>query len=280
MKLTIQLNQNYGFSQGRLTQSPKGMLQWFPQKEWRSEFINASILGCSFIELLIERKHNPNNPIWSKSGRQEIIEVIEKSGLVSYSICLDYIIDHSILIDPKNKTFQYVIDSLLVASELDCKILVLPLLEASDLNIENLKTLVPVLREIGLLAADKNITICVECMLPADDLNNFLGLIDLVNVKAVFDTGNRVLHTPNLGKEILKLNNNIGHVHIKDKDRLDNNVILGSGMVNFSEVFKALKKIYYQGSLNFETNRGSVPINTAKFNITLCEFFNSNSIND
>jgi hypothetical protein len=41
-------------------------------------------------------------------------------------------------------------------------------------------------------------------------------------------------------------------------------------------VFSALDEINYQGPLNFETNRGAVPLDTARFNIGLCEFFASN----
>ena len=46
-------NLKFGIIQGRLTQSPPGCLQWFPQQEWRSEFAKASELGISFIELIL-----------------------------------------------------------------------------------------------------------------------------------------------------------------------------------------------------------------------------------
>lgn len=52
---------------------------------------------------------------------------------------------------------------------------------------------------------------------------------------------------------------------MKNKDRFGNNVILGSGMVDFC------------GALNFETNRGSAPLNTVRHNIKFCEFFLENS---
>jgi len=266
----------YGFSQGRLTVSPGGQLQCFPQDEWRAEFINAGRLGCSFIELLIERERNPNNPLWTSSGRKEIIGLCANNGLVPYSICLDYIIDNSLLDDPDKESWQSISECLEVASELNCQIVVLPLLEESSLNTENLISMVNVVTEAGLLAAKHDIQLCIETLLPADELNKFIDMIDLENVKAVFDTGNRVVENPDLSAEIIELAGNIGHVHIKDKDRFANNVVLGSGLVDFCGVFSALDKINYQGPLNFETNRGSLPLDTAKFNITLCEFFSCN----
>ena len=55
------------------------------------------------------------------------------------------------------------------------------------------------------------------------------------------------------------------------------NVILGTGLVNFSEVFTSLKKINYQGPYVFETTRGSDPIKTAQYNMQLVDFFIDNS---
>ena len=269
----------YAFSQGRLTQPPSGQLQWFPQDEWRTEFINAGLLGCSFIELLIERERNNSNPIWSVAGREEIISLCANNGLIPYSICLDYIIDNSILDDEEKTALHSMFECIAVASELKAKVIVLPLLEKSAVSVNNLRATAEVIRKVGLLARKHNIQLCVETLLPADELNQFITLIDLENVKAVFDTGNRVVETLDLGNEINKLAGNIGHVHVKDKDRFGNNVVLGSGLVDFCDVFSALDQINYCGPLNFETNRGSVPLDTAKFNISLCEFFSCNARN-
>tara|TARA_B100000787_G_scaffold86582_1_gene63855 strand:+ start:1130 stop:1924 length:795 start_codon:yes stop_codon:yes gene_type:complete len=255
---------------------PKGELQWFPQDDWQLEFVNAGMLRCSFIELLIERKKNDSNPLWSGSGRQEIKDLCKKYGLIPYSICLDYIIDNPLLCESESAAFQSILDALVVASELGCKVLVLPLLEESSLTPDNLPAMADAIAVAGNLAANREIQVCVETLLCADDLNTFLAMVGLNNVKAVFDTGNRVVETPDLSSEIVKLGENIGHFHVKDKDRHGNNVVLGSGLVDFCAVFSALDEINYQGPLNFETNRGGVPLDTARFNIGLCEFFSSN----
>ena len=44
----------FGIVQGRLTQSPPGCLQWFPQGCWQKEFKIASDIGINYIELIAE----------------------------------------------------------------------------------------------------------------------------------------------------------------------------------------------------------------------------------
>ena len=75
------------------------------------------------------------------------------------------------------------------------------------------------------------------------------------------------LKSINQFKEISSLKNKIIHVHLKDKDSKGNNVVLGNGIVNFKDVFFALKKINYKRNFCFETNRGADPIKTMLKNI-------------
>ena len=52
---------------------------------------------------------------------------------------------------------------------------------------------------------------------------------------------------------------------------------MDSESVNFEKVFYALNDINYSGPFTFETARGSNPIETAKYNISLVSFFKKNS---
>ena len=56
--------------------------------------------------------------------------------------------------------------------------------------------------------------------------------------------------------DIYKFKNEIKHVHLKDKNFKNKNVIFGKGEVNFESVFKELKKIDYKGSFTIESQRG------------------------
>jgi L-ribulose-5-phosphate 3-epimerase UlaE len=53
--------------------------------------------------------------------------------------------------------------------------------------------------------------------------------------------------------------------------------LLGTGLVNFENVFYALNDINYQGPYTFETTRGNNAINTAKYNMNLVNFFKFNA---
>jgi hypothetical protein len=59
---------------------------------------------------------------------------------------------------------------------------------------------------------------------------------------------------------------------IKDKNAANENVILGTGLVNFLQVFEALAAIQYKGAYTFETNRGKDPLRTAAYNIELVKY--------
>ena len=278
MKNNIDITQmptKFGFSQGRLT--PSNQLQRFPSEAWQLEFGHAQKLGITFIELLTERQFNKDNPVWSMAGRQEIVDVCAATNCEIYSICIDYIIDHSMLDDISRSTLNHIDEVLFAAADLGCKIVIFPLLEESNLDLNSVDQFVEVFRELSVKALKYDLTICVESLMKASDLVAFLERVDQDNVKAVFDTGNRVIARDgnDLHAEILHLNKFIKHIHIKDKNSEGENVILGTGLVDFRSVFSALRDIGYQGPLNFETTRGRDPLKTAAFHMSLCEFFKS-----
>lgn len=263
----------FGIVQGRLVQSPPGKLQWFPQEHWESEFFLASAVGIDFIELIAERQHNPENPIWTDSGRARILELVTRNKLSVYAFCADYVIDHDITASPE--VLERALRLIDCGAALGCKVLVLPLFEHSRLTTDNSKAFLPVIRSIAEEATARGIRVCLETELTGDELLRTLDLIDHPSVGVVFDTGNRVAFGHDLAADIALLGSSIQHVHIKDKNAENQNVLLGTGMVNFLEVFKALAAIDYAGPFTFEAQRGIDPIRTAKFNIALVEFFHA-----
>tara|TARA_B110000037_G_scaffold222445_1_gene297370 strand:- start:34 stop:258 length:225 start_codon:yes stop_codon:yes gene_type:complete len=72
-----------------------------------------------------------------------------------------------------------------------------------------------------------------------------------------------------------KTKNLINHIHLKDRDELGNNVVFGTGLIDFKNIFKYLKKIKYNKTFTFETNRGNHYLTTAKKNLVLVKkYFN------
>jgi len=263
---------NYGIVQGRLIKSPNNQLQWFPQPYWESEFLIAGSLGFSYIELIAERRYNPNNPIWNKKGIEKIKEVVRLAGLTTPVFCNDYIIDNSLLELKNLKQNIKLIDR---GSLVGCNKYILPLFERSEITSNNAKKFIDNIRVIADYCLEKKIELCLETLLPVNELLDFLDNINRPKVGIVFDTGNRIVFENNLRKDIKVLGDKITHMHIKDKNYLNQNVVLGTGKVNFQEVFIALAEIEYNGLYTFETNRGNNPSRTAIYNKQFITYFHS-----
>ena len=57
--------------------------------------------------------------------------------------------------------------------------------------------------------------------------------------------------------DIYKFKNEIRHIHLKDKNFKNKNVIFGKGEVKFQSIFQELKRINYKGSFTIESQRGN-----------------------
>lgn len=267
-------NLRFGMVQGRLIQSPPGKLQWFPQEFWEAEFLLARTLGVDYIELIAERDHNPKNPLWSDEGRARLQELAKTNGMSLHAFCNDYIVDHKLVGDAE--VLEQNMSLIACGAKLGCEKLILPLFEASELTVANSAEYAVPLRKMADEAQKHKITICLETNLTGQELITLLELINHPNINVVYDTGNRVAFGHDLPGDIRLLGKKrIGHVHIKDKNAKNENVILGTGLVNFKEVFEALHDIGYEGPYTFETNRGKNPTRTAIHNINLVNFFHA-----
>tara|TARA_B110000967_G_scaffold172024_1_gene182847 strand:+ start:10247 stop:11068 length:822 start_codon:yes stop_codon:yes gene_type:complete len=267
-------NLKFGIIQGRLTESPANCLQWFPQDKWEDEFEKASLLGISFIELIAEINHNPNNPIWTDTGISQIKKLSLDNKLAIHTLCNDYIIENSI---HDEKTIKQNLDLLSQCKKLGVKKYIMPFFNKSEINPDNLTDFIEPLTVISNVASKYDIEISLETILTGKELLDLLNMLNLDNIKVVYDTGNRVAFGHDLSRDIELLSDNINHIHIKDKNINNDNVILGTGLVNFSDVFESITNINYKGSYVFETTRGRHPLKTAAYNIQLVDFFIQNS---
>jgi sugar phosphate isomerase/epimerase len=270
MKNTIR----FGIIQGRLTQSPPNCLQWFPENSWEKEFRSAEKLGIDFIELIVDTKYNPKNPIWSDSGRSKIRKLIKDNNLTNHALCNDFTIENSLL---DEKVLEQNILVLNHCRDLGIEKYIIPLFNKSEINSSNMNNFIEPIKIIAKAAKNNNMSTCLETCLSGKDNLKFLKLINLPFVKVVYDLGNQVACGHDLPSDIRQLGNHIGHVHIKDKNLNDENTLLGTGLVHFEQVFTAFKDINYEGPFTFETVRGSDPIKTAMYNLQLVKFFLGNA---
>lgn len=248
-----------------------GPLQWFPQGRWQEEFSIGRGIGINYIELIGERQHNPDNPLWSDAGLDQLAATCRGNGMTLHSLCDDYIIDHKLIGDPE--TLEHCFRFVAQGVKLGCDKLILPLLEQSEFTLESFADYASALRTIADAAKQSGMIVCLETILDGAKLVEALDRFGHENLFAVFDTGNRVAFGHNLPSDIRALGRRIRHVHIKDKNAANENVLLGTGLVNFLAVFEALADIGYDGPYTFETTRGRDPVRTAKYNMYFAEFF-------
>lgn len=261
----------YGIIQGRLVPAPPGQLQWFPQDRWEDEFALAPQVGIGAIELIAERNHNPCNPLWTASGQARIRELAARNGLTLHALCNDYVIDHALPGD--RGVLEQNLGLIEAGRRLGCMKYVLPLFERSELTAANSDQYVVPLHAIADAVADAGMILCLETILTGRELLDFLNVLGHPAAAAVYDTGNRVAFGHDLPADIRLLGKRIAHVHIKDKNAANENVLLGTGLVNFRTVFEALADIEYDGPYTFETQRGRDPLRTARYNVGLVEYF-------
>lgn len=264
----------FGMVQGRLIQSPPGELQWFPQDFWESEFFIAQALGVDYIELIAERNHNPTNPVWSDEGVARLKALVARNDLSLHALCNDYIVDHCLPGDKQVLEQNFAL--LEQGRKLGCKKYVMPLFERSELTADNAGIYMESLRAIADTATQCGMVVCLETILTGAELIVLLDRLGHPNIKVVYDTGNRVAFGHDLTADIRLLGKDrIAHVHIKDKNAANQNVLLGTGLVNFHTVFEALAEIGYDGPFTFETQRGKDPVRTARYNMGLVTFFHA-----
>ena len=240
-----------GILQGRLSYAGK-KLNHFPKNPFK-EFKLASKIGYDFIELFGEREKNDQNPIWSNSGIKKYKKVSKENGLEIFSFCDNYIINHSL---SSTRTFKVITNTIEKLSNLKIKKYILPLYGRSEINSKNKLKIYRNLSIISNLCSENNMELIFESNMSVSEFKRLKKNINSKNCFFLFDTGNRILLKKSLVDDIYNFKNNIRHIHLKDKNRYNKNVILGEGMVKFEPIFAALKKIKYKGSFTIESQRG------------------------
>ena len=182
-------------------------------------------------------------------------------------MCFNYMMNNSIL---NKNTLKYFNNLLYVCTELKIKNIVLPFFDQSIIKDSNFDSISKQIRLISTNAL-KKISLIIETSISGDKMLKFINDIDMENVRILIDSGNYYEYGFDIVKDLNLLKNLVSHIHIKDKDDKGNNIILGTGGVNFDLFFDALKNINYKSNFTFETTRGNNAIKNAKFNI---KFFN------
>ena len=185
-------------------------------------------------------------------------------------MCFNYMMNNSIL---NKNTLKYFNNLLYVCTELKIKNIVLPFFEESIIQDFYFGIIIERIKLMSREALKEKISLILETSISGNKMFKFINDIEMENVGILIDSGNYYEFGFDIVKDLYLFKNLVTHIHIKDKNKNGENVILGTGLVNFSEVFLGLNNINYVGALNFETTRGSNPLETAKYHINLCRFY-------
>lgn len=259
--------------QGRIIPENSKVLQLFPNKSWQSEYSKVKELGFDYVELLYDLEYNEKNPLTKISNLDDIIHAANASNIELHSLCADYFTKMD-LSDRSKQDYLRVIRHIIECSKiLSISYIVIPFLGDQDYvtNTSVLKSFLLDIKNEVDDALKHGIHICLETII---DSSNILDILKdtKVPIDICYDLGNAVVAGYSLDKEIDFLKQVIRLVHIKDRNSESGlNVALGTGDVNFTEGFIALKKINYRGDFTLETAMGDDPINNGKIQLEVVQ---------
>jgi hexulose-6-phosphate isomerase len=261
------LTKQIGIMQGRLSPRIDGKIQAYPAKTWQKEFEISKEIGYSAIEWIVE-KPLEINALMSKSGMQEIKEIILKTGVRVDYVCADIFMQQPLVrmsekIKEENKK---ILEQILINSkEIGAIGVEIPFVDASSIKTESeIEELISVTEDAFKLAGEIGIDVSLETDLNAREFKKLLEKIDLDHVKANYDIGN----SASLGYEPLEELENYGqkilNVHVKDRKLGSTTVPLGTGNADIRCVFEKLDEIGYTGGITMQAARGEDDVATAR----------------
>ncbi|HEY0770445.1 MAG TPA: sugar phosphate isomerase/epimerase family protein [Sphingobacteriaceae bacterium] len=154
--------------------------------------------------------------------------------------------------DPR--TEQWVSDSIDVAKELGCKVVLLAFFSKGDLknDLPGQKEVIKRLQKVAPKAEKQGITLGIESWLSAAEHKEIIDAVGSPNIKVYYDVAN----SHHMGYPIYDEIRWLGKDHICEFHAKENGNLLGKGKIDFKEVRKALDDINYTGWIQIE---GAVP---------------------
>jgi len=253
------LEQRIGIMQGRLVHPATGELECAPGGRWRDEFRAAAALRLNHIELVADRLLDSSNPMWSADGRDEIMTVADSTGVEAASLCLNEMLTSPI--DDMSADLVKRLGPLL--RDLPIRVVVVPLIEASDLRSVDRLSAARSIRLLTECLRDDESRVVVELGLPAVDSLRFLDTVGCPRVGLCYDVGNATAFGFDPTHELRSLGSAVWHLHAKDKNASQENVRFGTGTVPFADVFEELSMQKFDGLVTMEATRGDDPFTTA-----------------
>lgn len=247
--------------QGRLVdQEIKSRIQSFPEKNWIKDINIAKKIGFSIMEWTIDYKKFYLNPFNDPKNEEKLKKILKKNKITVPSITCDFFMQKPFF---KQKALESEMKNKLIhlitrCKRFNTKFLIIPLVDnSSTQNKESIKIkVINFFLYFSKILKYSNVKILFETDLPPTSNLNFINRFN-GNFGINYDSGNSKFNNFSIQKEYIYFHK-VFNVHIKDNYPNGKTIKLGNGEVDFSKLFKLLKKIDYKGNLIFQTARSKI----------------------
>jgi hexulose-6-phosphate isomerase len=261
------LTNEIGIMQGRLSPRIDGKIQAYPANTWQKEFEIAKEIGYSAIEWIVE-KPVETNALMTKNGRDEIKQIIAKTGVRVDYVCADIFMQQPLVRmseETRSQNNVYLVDILKNAKEIGAIGVEIPFVDNSSIKSETEKEeFIQIMNDAFKIADQVKIKISLETDLPPKEFKQLLSKISLDYVQANYDIGNSASLGFDPKEELDAYGSKILNVHVKDRKLGGTTVPLGTGNAKIEFVLKKLLEIGYGGGLTMQAARGENDVETAK----------------
>lgn len=257
-----------GIMQGRLLPKYKGRYQAHPVGYWQKEFELAKNIGLDLIEFILDYNDADKNPLLKEGGVDELLDVIEKTGVQVKTICADYFMEaplHSSDELATEHSLKVLVQLLSTAEQLGVTDIVIPCVDQSSLkDTKAIKRFLVKVRTILEKLENKQINLSLETDLAPQPFIELLDKFDSDRITVNYDTGNSAALGYDFNEEFSAYGNKITDLHVKDRILGGGSVTLGTGDADISGVFKLLEQYKFQGPIIFQAYRDDEGINVFK----------------
>lgn len=240
-----------GVMQGRLLPKYKGRYQAHPVDYWEAEYEIAAQLGLDCIEFIVDYNDIERNPFFRPGGTDEIIRVSEASGVVTRTICADYLMAAPLHSDNEalsQRSGKLLLQLIKTSNEIGISEIVIPCVDNASIRQQvHRERFVNRLRTLVELAEKLKVNLCLETDLSPYDFSALLQRLNSDRVTVNYDIGNSAALGYDPREEFESYGESITDLHIKDRVFGGGPVFLGTGDANFRVVFEQLKRINYIG---------------------------------
>jgi len=253
------MKNNFGVIQGRLLPKYQGRYQAHPLGYWQDEFFQAKKFGLDCIEFILDFNDAENNPLLTKNGPLEILQLSSETGVTVKTVCADYFMEaplHSIDKDVANKSYKILQRLIDLAVQINITDIVIPCVDQSTLNgkeaverfVTQMKKIIPTLERQG-------VNLSLETDLAPEP---FVGLLNALNSERItvnYDIGNSAALGFDPIEELDAYGHKISDIHIKDRVLGGGPIVLGEGNADFERFFNKLKEFNYSGPFIMQAYR-------------------------